>query len=200
MGSQLSFEEQATVYILKNILEKHGISYEEHTLCLLLAWLKSKGVAADSQTAFFIDTWTKAGDFLWDAATKGDATAVRILTTWRLVTDSLKQLKVDRAARAAAVVATAPTADSPGELGSSEGTAPQMQTSPSAPLLDLLVPVSPSCLPGFTEGEAQSGNKPLFDLGESESLPYGSAFTTSYDPVAHWQSVRQKATAYYSLL
>jgi len=165
------------------MLEKRGISYEEPTLRLLLTWLKNKDVAEDSQTAFLIDTWTKAGDLLWDAATKGDATTVKILTTWRLVTDSLKQLKADRTARAAAVVATAPMG--PGELGSSEGTAPQMQTSPFAPLLDQPVPVSPSHLPVFAEGEPQSGNKPLFDRGESESLPYGLAFTMNYDPVAH---------------
>jgi len=195
MGSQLSSEEQVIVRLLKNLLEKRGISYEEPTLRLLLTWLKNKGMAANSQTAFLIDTWTKMGELLWDATTKGDTTAVKILTTWSLVTDSLKQFKVDRTARAAAIVATVPMADSPGELGSSEGTAPQTQTSPSAPLLDQPVPVSSSCLPGFTAGEPQSGNKSFFDPGDSESLPYGSAFTTNYDPVAHWQSVRHKAIA-----
>ena len=185
MGAQLSSEEQAIVHILKKILEKCGVSYEEHTLCLPLAWVKSNGVAADSQTEFLIDMWTKAGDLLWDAATKGDGTAVKILTTWHLVIDSLKQLKADRSTQEAGVVVMASTADSPGELGSLEGTVSQTQTSPSAPLLDPSVPVSSSRLLGFAEGEPQSVNNSLFDPEEKESLSYGSAFTTNYDPVTH---------------
>lgn len=97
MGSQISAEEKSMVCVFKKILEKRGIVCDEHTLRSLLAWLKSKGVAADAQTAFLIDTWNQVGEVLWDAATKGDDTATR-LTTWRLVIDSLKQLKTDRAA------------------------------------------------------------------------------------------------------
>lgn len=96
MGSHISAEERSVVCIFIKHLDKRGIKFDEHSLCSLLAWLKSKGIAVDAQIAFCLETWELVREVLWGKAINGDNTITKLLTTWKLVTDSLKQLKEDR--------------------------------------------------------------------------------------------------------
>lgn len=182
MGANMSNEEKSIICIFKKILEKRGVSYNEHTLRLLLFWLKNKGIAADAQTAFHVETWSQAGEVLWDAATAGANAATRLLTTWRLVINSFKQLEADRAAHAATTEAL--SAAGPAEAGSSSVSAPPQQTPPAAPLLDL--PGSPT-LPCSPEN-VQSMGTLRGSFGQEELL------NSSYDPEHHWHKIQQQAT------
>lgn len=110
MGSQLT-KEESILRIVKKLLEKRGLKYDDYTLRMLLAWLKRKGIPPDSATAFRIETWDKARDLLWDAATKGEEAAKKPVDY--VAADSLKQLKTDRAAHQAVAAATAPHPDPP---------------------------------------------------------------------------------------
>ena len=81
----MSAEEKGIVKMLKQILRKRGIKYEEWTLDLLLSWLRSKGVPAESACVFDVVTWKEAGELLFEHASRGDVNASRVLTTWHLV-------------------------------------------------------------------------------------------------------------------
>jgi len=52
----MSAEEKGTVKMFKQILRNRGIKYEERTLELLLACLRSKGVPAESPCVFDVLT------------------------------------------------------------------------------------------------------------------------------------------------
>ncbi|KAM6275310.1 uncharacterized protein M6G45_000829 [Spheniscus humboldti] len=189
MGSQLTKEEESILCIFKKLLEKRGIKYDDYTLRLLLAWLKRKGIPPDSAAVFQKETWDKAGDLLWDAATRGDENAKVVLTTWRLVTDTLKQLKTDRAAHQAVVAATAPD--------------------PPVPATPDQAPPEPS--PGPNGKDQPDGvERPLTealsaltissDLGQSlkqqriGASSHGSE-PLDCDPAAHRQAIRQQTLA-----
>nr|XP_013804869.1 PREDICTED: endogenous retrovirus group K member 5 Gag polyprotein-like [Apteryx mantelli mantelli]XP_013807647.1 PREDICTED: endogenous retrovirus group K member 5 Gag polyprotein-like [Apteryx mantelli mantelli] len=210
MGSQISTEEQAIVRILIKLLNKKGVQYDEHTLRLLLAWLKSKGLPPDSVTAFQLPTWERAGEILWDEATKGDLTATKVLTTWRLVKDSLQYLKSERAATAAVVAATAPAQPAPPcatqpsssaeeaarlpELEEGERQGPPWPVSPpTAPLISVPsehVPSVPPLLPGFDSPSRARVSPQEKNLIEWNTDPGGSV---GHDPAAHWQNLRKQA-------
>ena len=57
----MSAEEKVIVKMLKQILRKRRVKYEEWTLELLLAWLRSNGVPMESQRVFDVLTWKEAG-------------------------------------------------------------------------------------------------------------------------------------------
>jgi len=90
------------------ILKKCGIKYEEQAVRTLLLWCKRNELPATAKTAFDIETWEEAGKKLFEAASKGDQVATQTLTIWRLVKDSLAQLRADKKAKAAAASATDP--------------------------------------------------------------------------------------------
>lgn len=82
--------------LLQHVLKKRGVSYEKYPLELLLAWLKSKGLLAETPQAFDCDCWKKEGDLLFEHASKGDANATRALTTWCLVYETLKEMRCEK--------------------------------------------------------------------------------------------------------
>lgn len=50
-----------------------------------------KNTALSSVLAVFdVATWDHAGTIFWDAASQGNTTAVKVMTTWRLVTETLR--------------------------------------------------------------------------------------------------------------
>ncbi|PKU37415.1 endogenous retrovirus group k member 5 gag poly [Limosa lapponica baueri] len=89
-----------------------GIKYEEYKIKLTLKWLKAKGEKADSVTAFAIETWQRAGEKIWEAASRGDAIVAEIMTTWRLILETLKEKQAEHKAldAATAVLNTTPAA------------------------------------------------------------------------------------------
>ena len=71
----MSAEEKGIVKMFKQILSRRGIKYEERTLELFLVWLRSKGVPAESPCVFDVLTWKKAGELLFEHASRGDENA-----------------------------------------------------------------------------------------------------------------------------
>jgi len=92
----MSADERGTVKMFKQILRKRGIKYEERTLEMLLAWLRSKGGPAESPCVFDILTWKEAGELLFEHASRGDENASRVLTTWHLVYEALKDARAEK--------------------------------------------------------------------------------------------------------
>ena len=104
----MSVEEVSNLRLLLQLLAKRGIKYEEQTMKMLLVWLKACGTPTQLHEVFDVDNWEKAGTLIWEAASRGDLTAAQIMTTWRVVTDNLRQIKADKKAAAAAASAIAP--------------------------------------------------------------------------------------------
>ena len=59
---------------------------------MLLMWLKTHGAPIQLHE----DNWEKAGMLIWEAASRGDLTAAKIMTIWRLVTDNLRQIEANK--------------------------------------------------------------------------------------------------------
>ncbi|KAK4811506.1 hypothetical protein QYF61_011554 [Mycteria americana] len=174
----MSAEEKLVITVFRKILEKRGIQYDETQLRMLLAWLKGQGVAPELTEIFEICTWETDGQVLWDAATRGDSSATGLLTTWRLVTDSLKQLKADRTVTAAAAAATVRERQKEVAVATTNVLAP---TAPPSP--DFSPPPSPRNMDlSFAEDPYKEKNRGDFECVE-----------TDYDPRKHWQELRQQA-------
>ena len=92
----MSADERGIVKMLKQILRERGIEYEERILELLLAWLRSKGVPAESPCVFGVLTWKETGELLFEHASRRDVNVSRVLTTWHLVYEALKDARVER--------------------------------------------------------------------------------------------------------
>ncbi|KAK4810631.1 LOW QUALITY PROTEIN: hypothetical protein QYF61_007368 [Mycteria americana] len=178
MGATMSAEENSVVTVFKKILEKRGIKYDETQLRMLLAWLKGRGVAPELTEVFETCTWETAGQVLWYAATRGDSSATGLLTTRRLVTDSLKQLKADRTVTAAAAAATLRERQKEAAAATANELAPTAPPSPDFP-----PPPSPMNMDSsFAEDPYKEKNRGDFECVE-----------TDYDPRKHWQELRQQA-------
>jgi len=95
MGVSMSAEEKGIVKMFKQILRRE-IKYEERTLELLLAWLRSKGVPVESPCVFDVLTWKEAGELLFEHASRGDENVSRVLTTWRLIYEALKDAQAEK--------------------------------------------------------------------------------------------------------
>ncbi|KAK4807091.1 hypothetical protein QYF61_018432 [Mycteria americana] len=101
-----------------------------------------------------------------------------LLTAWRLVTDSLKQLKADRTVTAAAAAATVRERQKEAAAATANGLAPTAPPSPDFPL-----PPSPMNMDlSFAEDLYKEKNRGDFECVE-----------TDYDPRKHWQELRQQA-------
>ncbi|PKU33657.1 endogenous retrovirus group k member 25 pol [Limosa lapponica baueri] len=185
MGAQMSVEEKAICTLLLKILQSKGIKYDEYKIKLTLKWLKAKGEKADSVTAFAIETWQRAGEKIWEAAPHGDATAAEIMTTWRLILETLKEKQTERKAlgTATAVLNTTPAAP-PDKGDSTERT--------ETNLIDFTETKKEPC-------QKPSAPLPSFDepASRSEELDWPPPLNagTSYDPVRRWREDQRQASA-----
>ena len=93
MGAE---EENSMLMMLIDIFEKRSMKYNKKAVRTLLGWCKVNDVLVMLKNVSSIQTWQSAGKLLFEAASRGDKIAITLLTTWRLVLDLLKQLKVDR--------------------------------------------------------------------------------------------------------
>ncbi|XP_069710153.1 endogenous retrovirus group K member 6 Gag polyprotein-like [Phaenicophaeus curvirostris] len=108
MGSTLSKDEEAAVKFLQHILSKRGIKYDKNCLTKLLKWSRDRGLIPDVGLAFHQTTWKNIGTQLWDTITDGGAEgkeATQFATLWKLISETLKSLKSERAAAASAFAA-----------------------------------------------------------------------------------------------
>jgi len=53
-------------------------------------------VPAESPCVFDVLTWKEAGELLFEHASRGDVNASRVLTTWRLVYEALKDARAEK--------------------------------------------------------------------------------------------------------
>ncbi|XP_037994398.1 uncharacterized protein LOC119701599 [Motacilla alba alba] len=128
MGSQLSTrekakvsaEEKAIVYIWTVMLGQRGIKCDKKALRTLLQWCRQHGVVATEEAAFIVKNLEQAGELIFESASRGDETAKNIMTTWRLVLDTLKRLKPEQNAKTAAEAPEAAPAKTPSGSGAQE--------------------------------------------------------------------------------
>ena len=92
----MSVEEASILRLLLQLLAKRGIKCEKRAMKMLLMWLKTHGAPTQLHEVFDVDNWEKAGTLIWEAAPRGDLTVAQIMTTWRVVTDNLRQIKADK--------------------------------------------------------------------------------------------------------
>ncbi|PKU38644.1 endogenous retrovirus group k member 5 gag poly [Limosa lapponica baueri] len=184
MKVQMSAEEKAICTLLLKILQSKGIKYDEYKLRLTLKWLKAKGEKADSVTAFAIDTWQRAGEKIWEAASRGDATAAETMATWRLILETLKEKQAEHKALGAATTVLNTTPAAPPDKGDSTE---QTETN----FIDFTETKKPCQKP--------SAPLPSFDepAGRSEELDWSPPLNsgTFYDPVGRWREVQSQALA-----
>ncbi|KQK84677.1 hypothetical protein AAES_47601 [Amazona aestiva] len=112
MGATLTKEEVAVLNLLQHILSKRGIRYEEDTLRGLLKWSKDKGLLYGVGTALELSTWVAIGVQLWDTVSDGGKAgkeAQKCSTLWKLIRETLRTMKSERAAVASAASALSPS-------------------------------------------------------------------------------------------
>lgn len=117
MGGQVSTEDKAIVNVWTLMLSKRGIKYYEQALQTLLQFCKSQGVETTTEGAFSIKNWEQTGKLIFESASKVNETARSIMTTWRLVLDTLKLIKAEWNAKAAAEAPWVP----PTEISQNDG-------------------------------------------------------------------------------
>ncbi|XP_050830686.1 uncharacterized protein LOC108964007 [Serinus canaria] len=119
--AQVSAEEKAVVKAWTIMLGRRGIKYDKKALCTFLQWCRNHGVDVTIEAAFIVKNWERAGELILESASGGDETAKNIMTTWSLVLDTLKLLKLEQNAKTAAEARQAPPAKTPSDSGAHEG-------------------------------------------------------------------------------
>ncbi|XP_030326414.1 endogenous retrovirus group K member 10 Gag polyprotein-like [Strigops habroptila] len=114
MGHSLSKEEQAVVKLLQHILSKRGLQYDSAALQRLLKWSHDRGFIPTVQAAFAISEWERIGQALSDEISKGTKDVQNHSTLWRLMLETLKEMKSERTAMASVLMATAPSSEQSG--------------------------------------------------------------------------------------
>ncbi|KAJ7395792.1 hypothetical protein BTVI_151730 [Pitangus sulphuratus] len=130
MGSTSSREDESIVQMWQLILQKHGVNLDTLLLQKMLKWSKDQGYQATSEVAFSEPVWEDLGRRLFDASTYGDQRAVELLTTWRLLRETLREHK--RSGDSGTVLANVPrgaskeaSTETPGETsGNAYGETP----------------------------------------------------------------------------
>uniref|UniRef100_A0A8B9DNE3 CCHC-type domain-containing protein n=1 Tax=Anser cygnoides TaxID=8845 RepID=A0A8B9DNE3_ANSCY len=105
MGASLSAEEEAIVKLLKQLLIARGVKYDPFKIKLLLKILRKQGFPSMASTAFDVKTWDQAGEKIWEAASSGDTNAAEVMTTWWLVTETLRAWQAEKEVQNAAAQA-----------------------------------------------------------------------------------------------
>uniref|UniRef100_A0A8C5ITU3 CCHC-type domain-containing protein n=1 Tax=Junco hyemalis TaxID=40217 RepID=A0A8C5ITU3_JUNHY len=127
MGSQVSTkekvsaEEKAIVNVWSFMLDHRGIKCDKKDLHTLLQWCRNHGVDASIEAAFLVKIWERAGELIFESASRGDDTAKNIKTTWKRLLDTLKLLELEQNAKPAAEAPQTPPAKTPSDGGAQEG-------------------------------------------------------------------------------
>ena len=117
MGSTLGKEEAAVVKLLQHILSKRGLSYQGNLRRVLL-WARQRGLIPSVTAAFEPATWKKIIAVLWDDISSGSKDSRKLSTVWRLVLDTLKELKAELQTPASAFTARSAEAERAGSQDS----------------------------------------------------------------------------------
>jgi len=112
MGSALTKEESAVVKILQHILSKRGVSYDAKVLKKLLMWVRELNLIPGVGAAFELPIWEAVGQSLWEEISSGNKTVGRFSTLWRLVRETLQEMKSERTVAASTFTALTPATPS----------------------------------------------------------------------------------------
>ncbi|XP_071662293.1 uncharacterized protein [Patagioenas fasciata] len=96
VGQNIFKEEEEILRLLLHILSKRGVKYEESNLKRLLIWCRGSGFPADLLGIFQIETWEKVGTVLWKAASHSEKYILGLVTTWKLIITTVKQIKPEK--------------------------------------------------------------------------------------------------------
>lgn len=118
--AQVSAEEKAIVNVWTLMLGRRGIKGDKKALCTFLQWCRNHGVDTSIEAAFIVKNWERAGELIFESASRGDETAKNIMTTWSLVLDTLKLLKLEQNAKTSEAP-QAPPATTSCDSGAQEG-------------------------------------------------------------------------------
>lgn len=91
MGNQASSVERDACELMRELLKKHGKAFSDHDLKLVMKWVHANIPSISALNIFTSEIWDKAGMKLWDAATKNDAEAQKLLSGWRIIFETLKK-------------------------------------------------------------------------------------------------------------
>lgn len=119
--AKVSAGEKAIVNIWALMLDHRGIKCDKKALHTLLQWCRNHGIDATMEATFIVKNWERAGELIFESASRGDETAKNIMTSWRAVLESLKLLKLEQSATTAAEAPQAPPAKTPSDSGAQEG-------------------------------------------------------------------------------
>ncbi|CAM9195537.1 unnamed protein product, partial [Bubo scandiacus] len=96
MGGSLSEEEGMILTMWKLLLQRRGVKVDDAVLRKMLLWSKEQGYEASTVTAFSVSKWEELGQKLLENASQGNKNATDLLTTWRLLKETLKDFKVEK--------------------------------------------------------------------------------------------------------
>ncbi|KAK4822300.1 hypothetical protein QYF61_012999 [Mycteria americana] len=96
MGANISAEEEAILKLLMQLLTKRGVKYDPYKIKLLLKFLQKQGAPSTVSAVFDVKTWEQVREKIWEAASRGDTTATEVMTTWRLVTETLRSWQAEK--------------------------------------------------------------------------------------------------------
>ncbi|XP_074771967.1 uncharacterized protein LOC141964932 [Athene noctua] len=154
MGSTLSKEEAAVVKLLQHILSKRGLSYDEGNLRKLLSWARQRGLIPSVSAAFELVTWDKIGAALWEDISSGSMESVKFSTLWRLIQETLKDMKVEQQATDSTFAALSAEAESSKE---------------SATSMMFAGPIFPKAVPGKGKGTVPQAASMLLPSSRREN-------------------------------
>ena len=93
MGNQASSPERDVYELMKGLPNKHEKSISGHDLKAMLKWVQVNMPAVTATTIFTRELWDDTGVKLWDSATKGNTESHRLLSSWRVIFETIKAQK-----------------------------------------------------------------------------------------------------------
>ena len=91
MGITLTRKESAVEKLLQHVLSTRGLQYDSLTLKTLLLWAQSD--------------WIPTVERLWEEVSAGSKEVSKFSTVWRLIYETLKEMRADKGAAASAFAA-----------------------------------------------------------------------------------------------
>jgi len=160
MGSTASVEAKAVLNIVMTLASKHEVPLKEKDVANLLLWGQRRNIFPSVEEVFDDRCWNALERDLWESVTVGNRDAVRLSQIWRLVSQLLKDTKIE--SKVMQVVKQALSLEPPSITALPVDARDFFgNTVPPAPLLE----------EGYEDMEMLTDPKHVPLLGESEILP-----------------------------
>ena len=90
MANQASSPERDVYELMKSLPNKHEKSISGHDLKAMLKWVQVDMPAVTASTIFARELQNNTGVKLWDSVTKGNTESHRLLSSWRVIFETMK--------------------------------------------------------------------------------------------------------------